>query len=78
MDRRVFLRGLINTCPFTDTVKNCSIEQLRRLPLKDLVKRLKSLPDYEVISITKYHVKCKKARERITEPEVGVYDKFPI
>ena len=67
MDRKVFLHRLINACPFADTVKNCSIDQLRRLPIKDLIERMKSLPDYEVIRITQQHVKCKKERERIAE-----------
>ncbi len=88
MDRRIFLRGLINTCPFTEPLESCPIEKLRRLPIEKLIEKMKSQPDYEVIRITQQHVKCKKERERereikrerekMTEPEVWVYDKFPV
>ncbi len=64
MDRKEYLYKLINSCPFTDTVNNCPIERLRRLSIKELIKTMKSLPDYEVIIIIQQHIKCKREREK--------------
>ncbi len=64
MDRREYLYKLINSCPFTDTVNSCPVEFLRRLPVEELIERVESLFDYEVIRITQQHVKCRREREK--------------
>jgi hypothetical protein len=65
MDKKVFLMGLIYSCPLKRAYPNCPVEVFRKSSILDLVKKNHQLSDQEILAITKHHVKCRKKREAL-------------
>lgn len=66
MDRKVFLLGLIHSCPLISASPDCPLEVFRQYSLVDLVSKTSQLSEKEILAITQYHVKCKREREQET------------
>jgi hypothetical protein len=62
MDKKMFLGGLIYSCPLIDASANCPIEKFRKSSVDKLIERVNDLKDNDILKITQDHVRCHKRR----------------
>lgn len=62
MDTKVYLMGLIISCPLNEAEPHCPLNRYRNTPITGLLELTNKLEAGEVISHIKYHKMCLKER----------------
>ena len=63
MDRKLYLTGLLISCPFKESLGNCPFNEFRNASIDKLIAYTNGIKDQDVILMVDYHKKCKAARE---------------
>lgn len=69
MDTKVYLMGLIISCPLMEAEESCPVAKYRKTHITSLIELTNRIPIEELVKITKYHKMCLK--NRVTCTKVG-------
>lgn len=58
MNERVYIVGLMISCPVSSSDKNCPFNQYREQPIPKLNKLAEELSPDEIINLSQHHKKC--------------------
>lgn len=63
-DNRAWLKGLAVGCPLNEPLPDCPLENIRKLPIADRLRRVNAMTESDVMDIISHHKKCLEKRER--------------
>lgn len=61
--RRVWLKGLVISCPFNRALDNCPANEIRKLPLAERMDFVDTLTNQQVDETLEHHKNCLAERE---------------
>jgi len=61
--RRVWLKGLVISCPLNKALEDCPANEIRKLPLPERMAFVDNLTDQQVDETLTHHKNCLAERE---------------
>ena len=61
--RKVWLKGLVISCPFGTALEDCPAKEIRKLPLSERMVVVDNMTTQQVDETLEHHKKCLAARE---------------
>ena len=61
--RRVWLKGLVISCPFGKALEDCPANEIRKLPLSERMTVVDNMTDKQVDKTLDHHKNCLAERE---------------
>ncbi len=66
-DKRTWVKGILVDCPLGTPLETCPANNIRSLPLTELVRIVNGFSDEQLDSVLTHHEACLKQRETASE-----------
>ncbi len=61
--KKVWLKGLVISCPFEKALDDCPANEIRKLPLPERMAFVSNMTPQQIDETLTHHKKCKTERE---------------
>lgn len=65
MDKKDYLMKMVFTCPLHPAYCSCSVKDLKKASITELIEIYNHLTEEEILSIINAHKKCVKTRKQV-------------